>query len=197
MAKSDSPTGELTTLLHAWRGGDRQAKERVWTIVYDELRQLAHHMRYGRGRAAAGMTTVVHEAYLRLLGGADVDWRERGHFYAVAARAMRFVLVDQARRRLAKKRAAELTGEIPEKIVDPSTHAPEDVLAIHQALDRLAKINPRQEKLVELHYFSGLTLDESAEILGVSRRTSMRDWKAVRIWLHGELKMAGGSAAGA
>ena len=196
MARPDIPTGELTTLLHAWRGGDREAEGKVWRIVYDELRQLAHHMRYGRGRAAPGTTTVVHEAYLRLLGGADVDWRERGHFYAVAARAMRFVLVDQARRRLAKKRDAELTG-IPEEVADPAGHAPEDVLAIHQALDKLAAINPRQEKLVELHYFSGLTLDESAEVLEVSRRTTMRDWKAVRIWLHGELKASGGAAAGA
>ena len=169
----------------------------MWAIVYDELRQLARHMRYGKGRDAPGTTTVVHEAYLRLLGGADIDWRERGHFYAVAARAMRFVLVDQARRRLAKKRDAQLTGKIPEQVVDPAAHAPEDVVAIHQALDRLAEINPRQEQLVELHYFSGLTLDESAEILGVSRRTTMRDWKAVRMWLHGELKAGRGASAGA
>ncbi len=127
---------------------------------------------------------------MRLLGGADVDWRERGHFFAVAARAMRFVMVDRARRRLAKKRGAELTGDIPAEVADPGAHRPEDVLAVHQALDRLAKVNPRQEKLVELHYFSGLTLDETAEVLGTSRRTTMRDWKAVRIWLHGELKAA-------
>ncbi len=94
----------------------------------------------------------------------------------------------RARRRLAQKRAAELTGDLPAEVADPGGHRPEDVLAVHQALDRLAGVNPRQEQLVELHYFSGLTLDETAEVLEVSRRTAMRDWKAVRIWLHGELK---------
>ncbi len=193
---SDLPTGELTALLQAWRGGDREAEEKIWVTVYDELKKLAHHMRYGRsGRGGPGTTTVVHEAYLRLLGPADVDWRERGHFFAVAARAMRFVLVDHARRRMAQKRAAEVTGGICTEVADPGFHRPEDVLAVHQALDRLAAVNPRQEKLVELHYFSGFTLDETAEVLGVSRRTTRRDWEAVRIWLHGLLKAADGAAA--
>lgn len=146
----------LTGLLQAWRGGDREAEEQLWTLVYDELRQLAHQMRYRRGGARDGTTTIVHEAYLRLLGGAGVDWRERGHFFAVAARAMRFVLVDRARRRLAVKRAAEVSDEISAEVVDPGSHAPEDVLAVHRALEKLAEINPRQEKLVELHYFLGL-----------------------------------------
>ena len=175
-------------LLRAWRGGDRDAEEQVWALVYDELRKLARKVRYGRGQA--GTTSMVHDAYLRLLGAADVNWNERGHFFAVAARAMRFVLVDQARRRLAKKRDGELVDELPAVAAEAKTHAPEDVLTIHQALDKLAQVNPRQEKLVELHYFSGLTLDEAAEVLEVSRRTVMRDWKAVRIWLHGELKAA-------
>ncbi len=182
--------GEITALLHAWSGGDREAEEQIWGIVYGEIKRMARQMRRGdSGRA--GTTTVVHEAYLRLHGAASVDWRERGHFFSVAARAVRFVLVDRSRRRLAKKRVAELTGEIPDEVADPNAHPPEDVLAVDQALEHLAEINPRQAKLVELHYFSGLTLDETAEILGVSRRTAMRDWKAVRIWLHGELKAGG------
>ncbi len=181
--------GEITALLHAWSGGDREAEEQIWEIVYDEIKRMARQMRRSSS-GRAGATTLVHEVYLRLHGSASVDWRERGHFFAVAARAMRFVLVDRSRRRLAKKREAELTGEIPDE-ADPNAHSPEDVLAVNQALERLAEFNPRQVKLVELHYFAGVTLDEAAEILGVSRRTAMRDWKAVRIWLHGELEATG------
>ena len=184
-------TGEITALLRAWSAGDDpEAEEKIWEVVYDQVKRLARQMRR-RHPGRTGTTTVVHEAYLRLHGASGIDWRERGHFFAVAARAMRFVLVDRARRRLTKKRVAELTGEIPAEVADPASHSPEHVLAVHEALERLAEINPRQEKLVELHYFSGLSLDETAEVLGVSRRTVMRDWKAVRVWLHGELKPAG------
>lgn len=186
-------THELTTLLHAWRAGDRKAEEILWVRIYNELRRLARYMRRERGpvsRAAAGTTTVVHEAYLRLAGSEELVFEDRRHFFAIAARAMRFVLVDSARRRQALKRAAETTGEIPEEIADPQAQPPEELLAVHEALAQLAEINPRQEKLVELHYFAGLTLDEAAEILEVSRRTVMREWKSARVWLHGELAEA-------
>jgi RNA polymerase sigma factor (TIGR02999 family) len=122
-----------------------------------------------------------------------VDWNDRRHFFAVAARAMRFVLADEARRQLSKKRGEGETlafdAALPE-VADPLVHRPEEVLAIHQALTKLAKIQPRHERLVELRYFAGLTVEETAEVLEVTPRTVVRNWKAVRVWLHGELGLA-------
>ncbi len=182
---------EITRLLRDWRGGSQQAQEELWPVIYRELKTLARSvLRRGVQASPLGATTLVHEAYLRLVGSSsEVDWNDRGHFFAVAARAMRFVLVDEARRRLAKKREGEVAAiELPEDAADPASHRPEDVLAVHEALDRLAEINPRYEKLVEARYFAGLSLDETAEALGVSRPTVVRDWRAVRTWLYAELQ---------
>ncbi len=194
-AMKERPTSqEITMLLSRWRGGDAAAQERLWPVIYRELKTLARSvLRGGRGRL--GATTLVHEAYLRLVGSSsDVAWNDRSHFFAVAARAMRYVLVDEARRRLAKKREGEATpAEIPEDAVDPIAHRPEDVLAVHQAMKRLAKVNPRYEQLVEARYFAGFSIDETAEALGVSRPTVVRDWRAVRTWLYGELQSQAGA----
>ncbi len=181
---------EITQLLRDWRGGSEQAQEELWPVIYRELKGLARGMLRQRERTPLGATTLVHEAYLRLVGSSsEVDWNDRGHFFAVAARAMRFVLVDEARRRLAKKRDGEAHGaEIPEDTADPTAHRPEDVVAVHEALGRLAKINPRHEQLVEARYFAGLSIEETAEALAVSRPTVVRDWRAVRTWLYGELQ---------
>ncbi len=181
---------EITRLLRDWRGGSDLAQEELWPVIYRELKSLARSVLRHRRKPQLGATTLVHEAYLRLVGSSsEVDWNDRGHFFAIAARAMRFVLVDEARRRLAKKREAETPiAALPEETADPTSHRPEDVLAVHEALDRLAEINPRYEKLVEARYFAGLSLDEAAEALGVSRPTVVRDWRAVRTWLYGELK---------
>ena len=188
--KSPPTPREITLLLSRWRGGSEQAQEELWPIIYHQLKTLARSALRRQGPSRLGATTLVHEAYLRLVGSSsDVPWNDRSHFFAVAARAMRFVLVDEARRRLAKKREAEETrAEIPEDAVDPTAHRPEDVLAVHQALDRLAKINPRYEQLVEARYFAGFSIDEAAELLNVSRPTAVRDWRAVRTWLYGELQ---------
>lgn len=184
---------EITLLLHRWSTGDAEAEKALWPVVYQELRRLARGMARRHGPKRLGTTTLVHEAYMRLVGSeVEVDWNDREHFFAIAARAMRFVLVDESRRRLAKKREAlDSRAEIPEQVADPTGHPPEDVLAVHQALDRLAKVNPRYEKLVEMRYFAGLSIDETAEILDVSRPTVIRDWRAVRTWLYGELATAG------
>ncbi len=181
---------EITRLLRAWRGGSDQAQEELWPVIYNQLKTLARSVLRRRFSPQLGATTLVHEAYLRLAdSSSEVDWNDRGHFFAIAARAMRFVLVDEARRRQAKKRDGEASAtELPEDAVDPTSHRPEDVLAVHEALGRLAKINQRYEKLVEARYFAGLSIDETAEALGVSRPTVVRDWRTVRIWLYAELK---------
>lgn len=188
--------GDVTQLLVAWRGGSQEAQQQLWTLLYRELKGMARgQLRRGPSHAGGhvqGTTSLVHQAFLRLLGN-DVEWNDRNHFFAVASRAMRFVLIDEARKQLTEKRRAEveaepppLTGPIPEPS-DPTTYRPEEVIAVHDALARLAEINPRHEQLVELRYFAGLTVGETAEVLGVTSRTVVRDWRAVRLWLHEEL----------
>ena len=187
--------GEITRLLRAGRAGEAE----LWPIVYHEMKSLARAVLRGRRRGDGPQTTtLVHEAYLRLAGGTDDNWNDRRHFYAVAARAMRFVLVDDARRRLAGKRGSgergvTLGAELAERL-GGDEHRAEEVLAVHEALDRLAEVDRRHVRLVELRYFSGFTVDETAEVLGVSRPTVVRDWRAVRVWLHGVLAEEGGGA---
>ncbi len=183
--------GEITRLLHAWQDGSSEAQGQLWPILYDELRHLARGVLRRQGRGSRDQaTSLVHKAYLRLLGS-QVEWSDRRHFFAIAARAMRFVLVDEARRQLSKKRGEgeTLTLDSPlAQVADPLDHRPEEVLAVHHALAKLAEIRPRHEKLVELRYFSGLSVKETANILEVTPRTVVRDWKTVRVWLHGELQ---------
>ena len=191
---------EITQLLHSWQAGNSEARAELWSLLYEELKMLARRSlrRQGGGGVprGSGTTSLVHEAFRRLLG-TEIDWADRQHFFAVASRAMRFVLIDEARRQLTDKRAGELVAE-PHgpftddgvEIPDPIRHRPEEVLAVHEALGRLAKINPRHERLVELRYFAGLSVDETAEVLGVASRTVVRDWRAVRIWLHDALETA-------
>ena len=189
--QSDKNSGEITRLLQAWQGGSGEALDELWPILYGELKSLARGVLRRQGRGARDQaTSLVHKAYLRLLGS-EVVWNDRRHFFAIAARAMRFVLADEARRQLSKKRGEgetlTLDGSLPE-VADPLFRSPEEVLAVHQALTKLAGIQPRHEQLVELRYFAGLSVEETAEILEVTPRTVVRDWKAVRVWLHGELK---------
>lgn len=189
----DNPSSkEITSLLKAWTSGSEGAQEVVWPKLYDQLKGLAKTVLRGKGRNSGMQTTVlVNEAYLRLLGS-DVDWNDRRHFFAVAARAMRFVLVDEARKRSSQKRGPEdLSAEFPEEVADPQAMDPEMILAVHQGIERLREVNPRYEQLVELRYFAGLSINETAEVLDVSRPTVVRDWKAVRVWLHNELSGQG------
>jgi len=190
--------GEITRLLRSWREGSRESHDALWRIVYDELRGLAASILRGRGAAGRRQpTSLVHQAYLRLLG-AEVDWNDRRHFFAVAARAMRFVLADEARRQLSGKRGGGEVSALDDmavEVADPVARQPEEVLAVHQALERLATIRPRYEQMVELRHFAGLSVAETADVLGVTPRTVARDWKAVKGWMHGELKQAPGLSA--
>jgi RNA polymerase sigma factor (TIGR02999 family) len=187
-AGSGQGTGTITALLQQWRGGDQAALERLTSLVYDELRALARsHLRGERHRLTLQPTALVHEAYLRLAPGGQVKWEDRAHFFGVASRLMRQVLVDHARARQAKKRGGEATlVDVTE--VDPSS-SPRgvDVLALHEALDRLAVLDAASVRIVEMRYFGGLTVEETAEVLEISPATVKRDWQAARAWLLQEM----------
>jgi RNA polymerase sigma factor (TIGR02999 family) len=180
--------GDVTGLLLAWRAGDDRALEALIPLVYAELRHLAQ--RHVRGRSAGGElqpTTLVHEAYLRLLGSRQVDWQNRAHFFALAATLMRRVLVDAVRTSRSLKRGAGA----PHVTLDEEPVAAgrcSDLVALDEALGALAALDPRKAKVVELRYFGGLTADESAQVLGVSQATVERDWRMARLWLSRELK---------
>ncbi|MDA8016712.1 MAG: sigma-70 family RNA polymerase sigma factor [Thermoanaerobaculia bacterium] len=183
---SSSP-GHVTRLFSRWRSGEERAEEELLPLVYQELRGLAaNHLRRERAHHTLQPTELVHEAFLRLFGS-QVEALDRVHFFALASQVMRRVLVDHARRQLAQKRIG------PEDRVTLHTDSgvtPEsqvDVLDLHRALERFAKVAPRPAQLVELRFFGGLTLDEAAEVAEISRATAARDWEAARIWLSGEL----------
>lgn len=178
---------EVTQLLRRWRGGDEQARSQLWEAVYTDLQYLARSaLARKRNGAGADATSLVHKAYLRLLD-VDVDWNDRKHFFLVAARAMRFILADEARRQLSIKRgqgAVTSLDALGVEPVDVSLSRPEEVLSVHDLLDQLGLIRPRQAQLVEMRYFAGLSVEESAEVLCVTPRTVVREWRAAREWLH-------------
>lgn len=173
--------GDITGQLLALRGGAADARDRLFASVYAQLKSLARRQLRLRGRTPTlGATALVHEAYLRLVDQTRTDWRDRGHFFAVAARAMRQIAIDQARRRGAAKR----DGGSVRVALDPDQvgEAPPDVdvLAVNLALERLAEVSPRLVRIVELLYFAGLTMDEAAEALATSPSTVKRDWRKAR-----------------
>jgi RNA polymerase sigma factor (TIGR02999 family) len=180
---------DLTTLLVAWRGGDQSALDRLTPLIYDELRRMARrHLRRERTGHNIAPTTLVHEAFLRLKDVRQIDWRDRAHFFAMAARVMRRVLIDQARARRAGKRAG---GAI--RVTFDDNHlvvgdVDERLIALNDALDALAKKDQRLHKVVELRYFGGLTVEETAEVLGISSDTVSRDWAVARRWLRREIR---------
>ena len=187
----DAPV-DVTQLLQAWSDGDRTVEEPLLRAVLGELRQQAvRAMRRESPTHTLQPTALVNEAYLRLIDQRRVQWRSRAHFFGVAASLMRRILVDHARRRLAEKRGGD-ANRISISDVEPADRASEaaqdvDVLALHEALERLAALDPEQERLVELRYFSGLTIEETAEALGISPATVKREWRFARAWLRREL----------
>ncbi|MEE8062629.1 MAG: sigma-70 family RNA polymerase sigma factor, partial [Gemmatimonadales bacterium] len=185
---SSQPGGEVTQLLKRLEEGDREAVDRLYPLVYGELRGAARRAMAGeRAGHSLQATELVHEAYFKLLGAHDIDWQGRGHFVAIAARAMRQILVDHARRRKAEKRgggAEHVTlGDPAAELVLP----PEELLALDAALTRLDEMDSRLRSVVEYRFFGGLTEQEIASVLGVTIRTVQRDWVKARAWLYQEI----------
>ena len=174
---------EVTGLLKRWSEGDESARERLMPLVYDKLRQLAHqHMRREKPGHMLQTTALVHEAYLRLIDQSQVHFENRAHFFGIAARLMRQILVDDARRRKGAKRGG---GMASVALDEASNLAPEEaanVLALDEALTLLAEKDRRQSEIVELRFFGGLSVEETAEVLKVSPQTVMRDWRLARVW---------------
>ncbi len=183
------PAPDVTQLLLAWRDGDAGALEQLLPLVYAELHDLAHaRMREEWVGRTIQTTALVHEAYVRLVDGTQVPWQSRAHFFAVCARLMRRILVDRARARNAERRGGAVL-HVPYDDERKETPAPDvDLLALDQALTRLAANDVRKSKVVECRYFAGLTIEETAAALNVSRETVIRDWQVAKLWLFHELK---------
>jgi RNA polymerase sigma factor (TIGR02999 family) len=180
--------GDITELLKAHAAGDADALHDLLPRVYDELRRMAHRrMQEERAGHTFSTTALVHEAYLELVDLDRIDWKDRTHFFALAARVMRNVLVDYAVKRNAKKRGGD-QDHVPLRDEDAAEELHlDDVLSVHQALQRLAEIDERQARVVECRFFGGLTIDETAEALNISPATVGRDWRVARAWLNREL----------
>ncbi len=179
---------DVTQLLAAYRDGDRQAFDRLMPLVYDDLRRLAR-IQLRRRRPGESLDTVglVHEAYLRLVDQSRADWRDRGHFFAVSAMAMRQIVVDHARRRLRVKRGGEHVIVGLDLANEPASLEAGRIVELDLALERLSAIDQRQARVVECRYFAGLTDEETAAALGVSVRTAQREWFKARAWLRAAL----------
>ncbi len=187
----DSPA-DITQLLHAWRAGDGSALERLTPLVYDDLRRIARRSMAGeRAGATLQPTALVHEAWLRLARHERIAWQDRAHFLAVGALTIRRLLVEQARRRKAQKRGGGAVTVTLSAAAGQAAGPQVDLIALDQALDRLAELSPRQARVVELRYFGGLTVEETARVLAVSPATVKVDWQMARAWLYAALKPGG------
>jgi RNA polymerase sigma factor (TIGR02999 family) len=183
----DVPAGDVTRLLQAWSEGDAAARDRLIPVVYDELRRrAAAHLRRERREHTLRPTDLVHETYLRLCEQ-NSAWQNREQFFGVASRLMRRILVDHARARGAAKRGRALRVTLVEGLVDAAPSEP-DLLDLDSALEELQALDERQGRLVELRYFGGLTLEEAAVAMGISRATASREWAMAKAWLFRRLK---------
>lgn len=189
---------DVTILLVELTKGNKAAAPKLIPMVYEELRRLADgYMRRERGDHTLQATALVHEAYLKLVEQRSVDWKSRAHFFGIAAQVMRRILVDHARGHLRGKRGAGLQ-EVP--IDEALVFVPEqslELIKLDEALERLTKLDPRQGKIVELRFFGGLTVEQTADLLGISPKTVKRDWSIAKAWLHGEVRQTDGDIPGA
>ena len=186
----DSEPHEITDLLAAWRGGEDEAFERLLARVYADLRRMAGaQLAHERSGHPLQPTALVHEVYLRLSRERSIDWKNRAHFFGACARMMRRILVEHARRRQARKRSDIATIALKDIGDDPAGSAgdPVDLIALDRALKALEQLSPRQCRVVEMRFFAGLSVEETAESLGVASRTVKLDWTKARAWLHHEL----------
>lgn len=181
----------VTRLLIGWSKGDKEALDALVPLVYDELRrQAARYLRHERVGHTLQTTALIHEAYLKLVDQKNVHWQNRAHFFGIAAQLMRRILVDHAR---TKKRAKRGGSEIRVSFSEATLKAKSqdlDIVALDEALERLAEIDEQQSRIVELRFFSGLTVEETAEVLGISPATVKRDWSMAKAWLHREVSGA-------
>jgi RNA polymerase sigma factor (TIGR02999 family) len=178
------PENNITQLLKQWSDGDERALARLTPLVYEELRQqAARYLRRERPGHTMQTTALINEAYLRLIDARDVRWQGRAHFFAIAANLMRRILVDHARQRNAAKRGVSPIRVTLERIIATAKQSDIDVLAIDEALTKLAAVDRQQALIVELRFFSGLSVEETAATLGISPRTVKRDWSVARAWL--------------
>jgi RNA polymerase sigma factor (TIGR02999 family) len=183
-----SSGGEITRLLRAWKGGNEAALEQLVPLISPHLRRLArNYMRRERAGATLQTTALVNEAYLRLMAGARGSWEARTHFFAVSALIMRRILVNRAHARAALKRGGAAERVNLDEIPDPAAGRDRDLIALDEALDRLAEVDARAARVIELRFFGGLSVEETAEFLKVSPQTVMRDWRLARAWLLREL----------
>ena len=182
------PSHEVTTLLKDWSAGDQSALDKLTPLVYDELRRLAHqYMRREKPGHTLQTSALVNEAYVRLVDQGEIQWKGRAHFFGIAARLMRQILVDRARRRNFAKRGG---GAIRVSLNEATTVAQEQsasVIALDDALKNLEKTDQRKSRIVELRFFGGMSIEETAEVLKVSPGTVMRDWTFARAWLRNEM----------
>jgi RNA polymerase sigma factor (TIGR02999 family) len=192
--EESAKSAEITRLLKAWGRGDGSALDRLTPLVYEHLHRMARgYMRHERPGHTLQATALVNEAFVRLVDARDLDWTDRTHFFAVCARVMRRILVDAARSRAAIKRGGQAdradhsTAINLDDLPTPGTELSAQVCALDEALDALARIDPRRAQVIELRFFGGLTVDETARVLQVSPQTVMRDWKLARAWLAREL----------
>ncbi len=185
--------GDITRLLVGARSGEQAMMDRLFTCVYDELRVTAHRLTSRESGDTLNTTALVHEAYLKLVGGSPLAIQDRRHFFSIAARAMRQILVDTARRRRARKRGGDLARvsvdaeHLPERLTVGRIDGPVDAVALDEALTALETADARLARVVELRFFVGLSLDETGDVLGVSSRTVKRDWQKAKAFLYSAL----------
>lgn len=183
-----NPSVQVTDLLVRWRGGDGEALDSLVPLVYGELRRIAqHYLRNERPGHTLQSTALVHEAYVRLIGQNLPEWQNRAHFFAVAAQLMRQILVDHARGRRSNKRGGGVCKLALEEAQDVAQLVDIDILALDDALKTLSEMDPQQGKVVELKFFGGLSIEDTAEVLGISSSTVKREWTSARAWLHREI----------
>jgi RNA polymerase sigma factor (TIGR02999 family) len=185
----DQITSEIPRLLRAWKGGDSAALERLIPMVYDELHRVAHrYMRREKEGVSLQTTALVNEAYLRLVDLREVSWNDRAHFIAVCANLMRRFLVDAARARMAGKRGGKAVVVELNESIDGAPIRSEDLICLDKALEALARFDARKARVVELRFFGGLTVEETAKVMKISPESVKRDWKLSRAWLHREMR---------